>query len=458
MASEPQTESRSGSGDEPSWSDRLLWSPLLWGGAATVALYAALPYVPVYRELLQRYLCGHPLEYATATLFFVGMAILGSRWLRLSSEKAALSESLLDDLALNQQSGPLERAELLRAKLRTLPLRIRQSCLGQRIKDVCAYVQARNTSGGLESHLQYLTQQAADRAHESYGFVRTISWAIPIIGFLGTVMGITVAIANITPEQLDSSIGAVTAGLALAFDTTALSLTLSLVIVFAYFVVERAEQGILSRVEDFGTRRILPVFPAEAAVAGNPIADVQSEAARKLLEQTESLINWQTELWQESLESMRERWSDTLNQQQQAFDAALQQGMAATLSDHAGQLQSVRGEFLQAFRDASQQLTEGLAEAQHGLVQGLSEHVGGWQEQLERSTDAAGSQLDELRRQGEILLQIVGQEEQLVRLQGRLAENLETLRATETFEEALHSLSAAVHLLTARAGSKLNAA
>jgi hypothetical protein len=86
-----------------------------------------------------------------------------------------------------------------------------------------------------------LHRPTADRTHESYGFVRTISWAIPIIGFLGTVMGITVAIANITPEQLDTSIGAVTGGLALAFDTTALSLTLSLVIVFAYFVVERAD-------------------------------------------------------------------------------------------------------------------------------------------------------------------------------------------------------------------------
>ena len=91
-------------------------------------------------------------------------------------------------------------------------------------------------------------------------------------------------------------------------------------------------------------------------------------------------------------------------------------------------------------------------------MQGLSENVGGWQKQLERSTAAAGDQLDELRRQGEILLQIVGQEEQLARLQGRLTENLEAVRATEKFEEALHSLSAAVHLLTARAGSKLNAA
>ncbi|MEI2659369.1 MAG: MotA/TolQ/ExbB proton channel family protein [Bifidobacterium adolescentis] len=51
--------------------------------------------------------------------------------------------------------------------------------------------------------------------------IRTITWAVPILGFLGTVIGITMAIANITPDQLESSLGEVTAGLAVAFDTTA---------------------------------------------------------------------------------------------------------------------------------------------------------------------------------------------------------------------------------------------
>ena len=66
-----------------------------------------------------------------------------------------------------------------------------------------------------------LADQAAERLHESYSLVRTITWAVPILGFLGTVVGITMAIANVTPEQLDTSLGEVTDGLAVAFDTTA---------------------------------------------------------------------------------------------------------------------------------------------------------------------------------------------------------------------------------------------
>src|SRR5262245_40143333 len=45
-------------------------------------------------------------------------------------------------------------------------------------------------------------------------------------------------------------------------------------------------------------------------------------------------------------------------------------------------------------------------------------------------------------------------EGQLVRLQTLLAQNLETLAAAGSFEEAVHSLTAAAHLLTARGGMK----
>ena len=47
-------------------------------------------------------------------------------------------------------------------------------------------------------------------------------------------------------------------------------------------------------------------------------------------------------------------------------------------------------------------------------------------------------------------MKIFEKEDHLVRLQERLDKNLETVRAAETFDETLHNLAAAVHLLTAR--------
>jgi hypothetical protein len=202
------------------------------------------------------------------------------------------------------------------------------------------------------------------------------------------------------------------------------------------------------------------------------------------------MIHWQTQLWQDALEGIRQRWTETLQRQTQTLDNALQQGLAETLDDHAQQLSSLRSEFLTAFQAVSRQLTEGLGESrlaqqelqdslktqlfalwqqvqsdivglQHDqktqigyLVDSLSEKVAAWQAQLQQGTDVGTQQLEQLRSQQELLLQILGQEEQLTRLQARLTENLEAVRSTETFEETLHSLSAAVHLLTARVKSK----
>ncbi|MEZ6065507.1 MAG: MotA/TolQ/ExbB proton channel family protein [Planctomycetaceae bacterium] len=89
-----------------------------------------------------------------------------------------------------------------------------------------------------------------DRTHDSYSLLQTITWAVPIVGFLGTVMGITLAIANVTPEQLDTSLPEVTGGLAVAFDTTAVALSESILLVFGYFYVKRSELRLLGDIEE----------------------------------------------------------------------------------------------------------------------------------------------------------------------------------------------------------------
>jgi hypothetical protein len=60
------------------------------------------------------------------------------------------------------------------------------------------------------------------------------------------------------------------------------------------------------------------------------------------------------------------------------------------------------------------------------------------------------AQFRELQRHGEVLSQFAGQEEDLIRLQTTLTHNLQSVRAMEAFEESIHSLNAAVHLLTMR--------
>ena len=73
-----------------------------------------------------------------------------------------------------------------------------------------------------------LAEQAEAKSSTSFSIVRIIISTIPILGFLGTVIGITRAVAELASLVGDISfevaINSVVSGLSVAFDTTALAL------------------------------------------------------------------------------------------------------------------------------------------------------------------------------------------------------------------------------------------
>lgn len=463
-----------------------LLSPWLWAPALTVGFYQALPRLPFEQTFLNRYFCSHWTLYCEIACFFLGMCILARKGIGLRAESRVLRLPVLEQSELAEHTAPSERAAQLWQTLGSVPAGFRRTKLLERIGAVCEYVVSRKSTQSLEQHLRYLADMAADGLSSSYALVRTITWAIPILGFLGTVIGITMAIANITPEQLETSLTGVTAGLAVAFDTTALALTLSMILVFSTFIIERSENRILSDVEEFGIAELAPALGTDAP-AVNPLASAEAQAADQLLKRTEALITWQTDLWQSALESLRGRWLETAEQQQTQFAQVLQQGMSSTLNSHQQQLAEARTELIGGCRLVAQEMAravDGLQQSaarqqqqfaeevqkvwgrlHHELAQSqadqaartaqsvtqLTEAIDGWHGDLSQASTALTNQLVELQRQGEILRDLVAGEAELTRLQGTLRDNLEAVRATQTFEESIHSLNAAVHLLTARA-------
>jgi hypothetical protein len=310
---------------------------------------------------------------------------------------------------------------------------------------------------------------------------------MPALGALGTVIGMTAVLAGITPEQLDGSPADVTGGLAAAFDPTALALTLSLSLAACTLIVKSCERHILEEVERFGIAELAPCFPVEDGAAIHPLIQAESQAAEQLLQRTEALVTWQTELWQSALETMRGRWMETANQQQLHLTQSLTQGMSATLDQHQQQLAETRSELLGGCRTFTQELArvvdgvhqagtrqqeqfvaqvrqvwshmqEAMAHAQSANAEQaaqqttrLTEAIRTWHTDLANASEAVKAQIGELRRQGEVLGALTANESELIRLQTTLQNNLQSLRAVEAFEESIHSLNAAVHLLTARA-------
>jgi len=470
------------------WGVEVLTSPWLWGTALTLAFYQALPLFPQYEAFCNRYFRDHWTLKAEMACAFLGVAVLVKKLVCLYWDRQALSQIALDEELTGALPGSVpERARaIMESVVKSSPGLINTRWV-QRIVQVCEYLQHSRSSDGLEVHLRYRADLAVEGLASSYSFVRTITWAIPILGFLGTVIGITMSLASLKfdPSQLADSFEQALVGLGIAFDTTALALTLSLGLVFATYIVERAEGEVLGNVEELGVCRLAPLFPM-AVMKGSPLVDAEQQAATHLLERTESLVNWQTDLWLSALEGMRNRWMELAEKQHSRLAESLDQGMRASLTNHTEQLEMSRTEFLEGFRAVSAELSgvvaalrnsASISQAQFSAsvdttwrklethleaVQGeqktflhdstrlLSDSFAGWHTDLQESSQALHAQLAELRGHAEILRSIASQTGELEALQTTLTHNLQTVRALDAFEQTIQSLNAAIHLLTAR--------
>jgi len=417
------------------------------GIAATVVFYLVAPAIATYfhrgPELVQRYFCGHPIEYVTSGLFFVGMGILAVKWKQLPTDRAVIAN--VKELAATAQwtqgeagSGAVQSLTAWQAASHRDVWR--STSMWHRVQDVLHYVNA-GRNDGLEDHLKYLADLSVDRLIQSFSLIRTVTWAVPIMGFLGTVVGITLAIANVTPEQLDSSLPEVTAGLAVAFDTTAQALTMSMLLVFATYLVERDEQAVLNDVEQFGIDSLVPCISQSDAAAAEPASGFPA-----LANWTAEILTQQTESWNRHLAAMQSGWAETLNIQTDSLAQALADETTATLQSHRHAADTARDQYTATLQQSSQMFVQQMQQTMFAFL----DRVDLWQNAMRESSLASAGQAEELHRLGRTMLQLTEAEQKLVQLQETLNENLQTLQMVATLEQTVQSLNAAVSILTSK--------
>jgi biopolymer transport protein ExbB/TolQ len=121
--------------------------------------------------------------------------------------------------------------------------------------------------------------------------IRVFIWAIPLLGFIGTVIGISAAVAGFSDsvaavvdlDVMKQSIGTVTIGLGIAFDTTLLALVMSIVIMFPASSLQKSEEDFLNRVEAYCDERLgrrLDDSGAKASAGAPGLEELQIQISR----------------------------------------------------------------------------------------------------------------------------------------------------------------------------------
>jgi biopolymer transport protein ExbB/TolQ len=327
-----------------------------------------------------------------------------------------------------------EAAKIL-AGLNKVPLRLQDTLIVRRASAVLDFLCRRGSAAELDDQLRALADTDALVLEGSYSLTRFITWAIPILGFLGTVLGITGAISGVTPEVLENSLSTVTDGLALAFDTTALALGLTMLTMFLSFVVERAEQSILDRVDRYADRELAHRF-VRAGAEGGEFIEVVRRNTQVLLQAVEQLVERQAAVWAQTMEQADQRRLEAEQRQQGHFTAALEAALDKTLEAHARRLAALEKQTVEQ--------SSGVLEQLNVLTTSVRD--------MGREQQAAAAQITQAVRDQVQALTLLHEGEQSVRrLQETLNQNLAALADTGAFEQAMHSLTAAIHLLTARA-------
>lgn len=403
-------------------------SPLIWGALATLGFYVLI-HAGIWRgEFALRYFAGHWVEYIETAMFFVGLAELVLKGLNIAWQRAGLNGTTLSETAAGSDSVGVARTLL--APLQANADRARSAYLPRRLCEALDSIVRNGSADKLDEELKYLSDVDATRAHSANALVRIIIWAIPILGFLGTVIGITLAIASLSPQALEDSLPVVTGGLGVAFDTTALALGLSMVLMFGQYFVDKLEGRLLAEVDERAANLLAGRFEQALASTDPNVASVR-RMCEAVVKATERISQQQADMWRATIDAAHERWSQLCESSERQIQAALSGALSDGLKSFAQELATAAETSADRNRRQWTQL----------------------QASLNESTAHLGAQQAELARQGQVLLQVVEATGQVTRLENTLNENLAALASAQHFEEAMVSLSATLNLLNARLGA-----
>lgn len=348
----------------------LLRLPLLWGGLATLAFYALLRSGYVRDETTIRYFDAHWVEVVATLMFFVGLASLGLRLVGLLTQFGAARLRPLGPAPLDGQAA--SDAPTLVARLDALPAHVRRTAFVRRLRLAVAYVAQTGSADNLESHLERLAGVERDKAFAGYALPKLVRATLPIVGMLGTVIGITMAIGQLSPDQLEKSLGEVLGSLAIAFDTTAQAMILMLVLWFANYGVERVEGSLLDGVDDAVAATLVGRFQQYGSGSDPNVAAIRRMGEQVILA-VEQVADRQATTWQTAIDETHERWRHATSSAGELLTTTLASGLREGLRDHATGLTTGVEKQLAALAQSLNRQQELVADAVRGQLAALGD-------------------------------------------------------------------------------------
>lgn len=370
---------------------------LLIAGFASACFYVIIHQPYFVGSILHTYTTQHLTEYAIVILFFWANAEhLVAYW------KTSGEQRVFQKLKLSPRTGleEPEQAGVLLREMERHEANFGATMVFRRLSAALRFVFERRTADGYREYLETLATRDADEVHSNYGFSRFVTAILPILGLIGTVVHFGEALSGLSFDGLTERLPELLGGMGTAFNTTCAAMSALAITLLVRFWVEKRETGSLLRLNGYVEDELLYRFKTVDASI-RPFVEAVSESQKSMLV---ALFEYEQNLateWNDRLTALQNQW------------------------EHA---------------DAQQQAN-------------LVQFLGTFEKRQQANLKEVQKFQQELQSAKEIMRDIattITAEGQLLQLQNSLAQNLALLGQAQGFENAMHELTAAIHLLTAR--------
>jgi hypothetical protein len=396
------------------------------------------------------------------TLFFVWAgAILYLKHLKLKHQRRAM---LLD--VLPRDLGTEINAQNVGTfidHVYGLPERLRDSLMVNRIRKALEFFEVRQNVADVSTLMGSQSAIDGSRIMGSYIIVRAFLWAIPLLGFIGTVVGLSGAISGMSFSNVEDvskivgSINNVTSGLGTAFDATLLGLIFAVLLNFPLNSLAKHEEETLNDIDAYCNEVLLPRLADGTAgkkELSTPHLPDMSEMANAIVQglggsQHEFLSNLNT------LSERMLTYADTLEHrneqyQQAALDHLAQQVAAldARAQEHMDLVRQHQEYVLQHFTQSITQLEHSSNELYQSLVHGQTAVINNFTQKMDNLSTGMETALKTATETTQRSVSSLG--EHLIKLETGAKDYQQTVKSAQEeslklFSEKIASLNNAAH-------------
>ncbi|SMP50525.1 MotA/TolQ/ExbB proton channel family protein [Neorhodopirellula lusitana] len=266
-----------------------------------------------------------PVPFPTTFLMFWAVAILILKWRRLQEQRNAM---LLDVLPLEVSSeitfGSID--EFI-GHINDLPGASSDSFLINRVVRGIEHFRVRKSAAETATMMESQSAIDANNIAGSYTILKVFIWALPILGFIGTVMGVSSAVASLASslagggsmDAMKSALQDVFGGLGTAFDTTLLALIMSMLVKIPASALQKSEEDLITNVDEYCNENLLRRLNddreggAERSGSGGT-GSRDTKIFRDAVEQALGTQHAEMERWLEKLDAIGARMTKQVSQ------------------------------------------------------------------------------------------------------------------------------------------------